>query len=128
MWSAAPDESIWIGLLRLTLRVPDSRGLKDKRKAVSRLKERVRARHGLAVAEVGHLEDRNRAVVAIVTVGNDARTVLSVLDRLRHELEHTAPALIETATVDIHRPGQEDFPDPSGGAWDSPPGYGSGHG
>jgi len=128
MWSAAPDESIWLGLLRLTLRVPDARGLKDKRKAVSRLKERVRARHGLAVAEVGHLEDRSRAVVAIVTVGNDARAVRSVLDRLRHELEHTTPALIETATIDIQRPSQDDFSMSTEEAWDSPSGYGSGHG
>lgn len=104
MWLPAPDESTWLGLLRLSLRAPGARSLKDKRKGLAGLKDRIRARFGLGVAEVGHLDDRSRAVVAVVAVSNDARLLRSTLDKVRHDIELNSTMLVEAAHIDIHRP------------------------
>ncbi|MAY80319.1 MAG: hypothetical protein CL930_05970 [Deltaproteobacteria bacterium] len=107
MFLPAPDESCWIGLLRLGLRVPGSRSLKDKRRAVSQIRDRLRARHNLSVSETGHLEDHGRAILCIALVANDRRFVQSVLDGIAHEVGQWRAALVENASVVTFRPGDE---------------------
>lgn len=85
MYLPAPDESFWIGVLRLVVRVPGSRSLKDRRKVVWGFRDRVFARHRAAVAEVGHLENHELAVLAVAVVGNDPRQLRARLDTLRDE-------------------------------------------
>lgn len=114
MFLPAPDEDIWVGVLRLGLVVPGSRGLKDKRKAVAQLRDRLRARHNLSVAEVGHLDSTLRSVVAIAMVGNDPRFLRSALDALRADIQGWSMALIDEADVEIHRP-YDEGPERQGG-------------
>ena len=104
MYFPAPDESIWVGVARLVLVVPGARSLKDKRRAVAAVRDRLKARRNVSVAEVGHLEDHTRAVVAVSMVGNDARFVRSALDALVHEVGGWNAALIEAADVTVMRP------------------------
>ena len=59
----APDEHIVVGVLRVVLHVPGSRSLKDRRRVVLSLKDRLVTRHKASVAEVGHLEAHDRAVL-----------------------------------------------------------------
>ncbi len=133
MWFEAPDESTWVGLLRLSLRARGARSLKDKRKHLAGLKDRVRARFGVRVAEVGHLDDRSRAVVAIVSVSNDARVLRSLLDKIIDDIRMSSELLIEASDVDIHRPmdqsgnlsDEEDWSDsPSTSTWGYDPDHG----
>lgn len=107
MFLPAPDESCWIGILRLALRVPGSRSLKDKRRAVSQIRDRLRSRHNLSVSETGHLEDHGRAILTIALVANDQRFVQSVLDGIAHEVGQWRAALVEHASVVTFRPGDE---------------------
>lgn len=104
MYLPAPDESIWVGLLRLELRMPGSRSLKEKRHGVSRVRERLRQRPELSVAEVGHLEDRARAVLAVCMVSSDARHLRSTLDGVVRDVTGWGFALLEGASVTIERP------------------------
>ena len=104
MFFPAPDESIWIGVLRLQILVPGARSLKDKRKAIQQIRERLKARGGLSVAEVGHLEDHTRAVLAVATVSNDARLLRSTLDTVAHEIESFGRGLVEHQEIAIQRP------------------------
>lgn len=97
MYLPAPDEHIHIGVLRLVLRIPGSRSLKDRRRVVASLRDRVAARHHTWLAEVGHLENHEAAVLAASVVGNDARVVRSRLDQVRAEAELLGDAyLVET--------------------------------
>jgi uncharacterized protein YlxP (DUF503 family) len=100
----APDEAIWIGMLRLSLVIPSARSLKDKRQVVSRVRERLRARKNLSVAEVGHLESHSRAILAICLVSNDPRNVRSQLDALAHEIDRLVPDSVGGCTVSIFPP------------------------
>lgn len=104
MYLPARDESIWVGVLRLALVVPGSRGLKDKRRAVSHVRDRLRSRDHLSVAEVGLLEDHQRAVLAVAMVSNDQRLLRSTLDGLAHEIEGWGRVLVEGRDLFVQRP------------------------
>jgi uncharacterized protein YlxP (DUF503 family) len=81
--------------------------LKDKRKVVAQLRDRLTARHRVAVAEVGWLEDAVRGVVAVSMVGNDAQHVRASLDALAHQIAQWSAALIEDVAIDVMRPWDE---------------------
>lgn len=105
----APDESCWVGVLRLALRVPGSHSLKDKRKSVAQVRDRLRSRKNLSVAEIGHLEDHSRAILAVAMVGNDQRFIRSALDRVVHDVGSWRAALIEDTSIQVQRPGDASF-------------------
>jgi hypothetical protein len=60
-----------VGLLTLEIHIPDSRSLKDKRQVLRSLKDRLRGRFNVAVAELDHQESWQRAQVGIVSLSND---------------------------------------------------------
>ena len=104
MWFPAPDESTWIGLLRMKLIVPGSRSLKDKRKAIAQVRERTRARLHLSIAEVGHLEDHRHASMAITMVGNNQQMIRTKLESLRYDIESWGRVIVHQHELTILRP------------------------
>ena len=73
-----------IGVLTLEIQIPDAHSLKDKRHVVKGLKDRLRSRFNVSVAEIDGLDTWQRSVVAAVTVSGDhqrAETVLQLVER-----------------------------------------------
>jgi uncharacterized protein YlxP (DUF503 family) len=60
-----------IGVLTLHIHVEHSHSLKDKRHVVKSLKDRLRQRFNIAVAEIDHLDSWQNSVLAAVTVSKD---------------------------------------------------------
>ena len=60
-----------IGVLTLELRLENSHSLKDKRHVVQSLKDRLRNKFNVAVAEIDYQDLWQRAAVAAVTVSSD---------------------------------------------------------
>jgi hypothetical protein len=60
-----------IGVLTLEIHVEDSHSLKDKRHVVKSLKDRLRARFNVSVAEIDWLDSWQNSLVAAVTVSKD---------------------------------------------------------
>ena len=78
-----------IGLLTLDIYVPESHSLKDKRQVLRSLKDRLRGRFNVAVAELDNHDNWQRAQVGVVSISNNAahleqslRTVLSDAEEL----------------------------------------------
>ena len=72
-----------IGVLTLEIHVEQSHSLKEKRHVVKSLKDRLRERFNVAVAEIDGLDSWQHAVVAAVTVSNDkvhAEKILSAVE------------------------------------------------
>ena len=61
-----------IGLLTLEIYLPEARSLKDKRQVLRSLKDRLRGRFNVAVAEMEHQELWQRAVVGVVSLSGEA--------------------------------------------------------
>lgn len=62
-----------ICVISLVLHIPMSHSLKDKRKHVKSLKERIKNRFNASVAEIAALDDWQRAVIGISMISNDRR-------------------------------------------------------
>src|SRR3989442_1744000 len=60
-----------IGVLTLELRLENSHSLKDKRHVVKSLKDRLRNKFNVAVAEIEFQDLWQRAAVAAVTIASD---------------------------------------------------------
>ena len=74
-----------VGVLTFELRLEHSHSLKDKRQVVKSLKDRLRARFNVAVAEIGEQEMWQRAVVAAVTVSSDRKAAEEALQRVEED-------------------------------------------
>lgn len=60
-----------VGVLTLELRLENSFSLKDKRQVVRSLKDRLRRKFNVAVAEIDYQDLWQRAAIAAVTVSPD---------------------------------------------------------
>ena len=56
--------------------------LKDKRRVVKSLKDRIAHAHNVSIAEVGALDEHRRSVIGMAMVSNDSRYVQSALSKL----------------------------------------------
>ena len=83
-----------VAILTLELVVYDAMSLKDKRRVIKSLKERIRNRFNVSVAEVEHLDSRQRATVAVAIVSNDAKFANGCLDRIVDLVRTQSPATL----------------------------------
>ena len=65
----------------LEVNISGSSSLKEKRRVVKSLKEKLKRNFNLALAEVGALDEWQRAEIAIVTVSNNIRHANSVISK-----------------------------------------------
>jgi len=71
-----------VGLLQLWIRIPDAMSLKDKRRAIKSVKDRIANRFNVSVAEVGLLESRREAELGVAIVSNDSNHAQSCLSKV----------------------------------------------
>jgi len=74
-----------IGVLTLEIVLQNSHSLKDKRHVVKSLKDRLRAKFNVAVAEIDHQDLWQRGLVACVTVSPDQAFAEQVLQSVERE-------------------------------------------
>jgi hypothetical protein len=80
---------MFVGTLTLKLAIFGATSLKDKRRVVSSLKERLGNRFNVSVAEVGSLDHRQQAELGVAMVANESRFVerclAKVVDYVRQD-------------------------------------------
>ncbi len=89
-----------IGVLTLEMRLDNSHSLKEKRHVVQSLKERLRHKFNVAVAEIDCQDLWQRAVVAAVTVSSDHGHAAAVLQSAEKEAVAQLGAVLVGATVE----------------------------
>ena len=67
-----------VGSLRVRLLVRESRSLKDKRQVVRSIKDRLRNRFNVSIAEVEAQDHRQLAILGIAMVSNEAAHIRTV--------------------------------------------------
>ena len=88
------EQSCFVTLLTVELLIPHSRSLKDKRRALQGIKERIRSKFNASVAEVAYQDKWQRAVLAICLVGSDKHYLLSNTARIRTLCEEASDVTI----------------------------------
>lgn len=74
-----------IGVLTLELHVEHSHSLKEKRSVVKGLKDRLRSRFNVSVAEIDFLDSWQHSVIAAVTVSKDKPFAEQVLQKIEND-------------------------------------------
>jgi uncharacterized protein YlxP (DUF503 family) len=71
-----------IGVLQLEIGIGDAMSLKDKRRVVKSLKDRIAHGHNVSIAEVGALDEHRRSIIGIAMVANESRYVEGALSKI----------------------------------------------
>lgn len=71
-----------IGVITFRLAIYQATSLKDKRRVVKSLKDRIRRRFNVSVAETDSLDSRQRAVLTAAIVANETRFVERCLQQV----------------------------------------------
>jgi len=83
---------VFVGICRVTLRLPENGSLKGKRKVVLSISQRLRNKFNVAVAEVGDTERWQISELGVSCVSNEAGHARDQLDNVVR--------FIETSRVD----------------------------
>ncbi len=86
-----------IGVIVLELRLDDAHSLKDKRHYVKSLKDRLRGKFNVAVAEIDYQDLWQRGLIACVTVSASKPHAEQVLQNVERE----AASLLGPLLVDV---------------------------
>jgi len=99
-WPVAGGAVAVIGVLTLELRLENAHSLKEKRHVVKSLKDRLRHKFNVAVAEIDHQDLWQRSVLAAVTVSSDQTHAEKVLRGVEDEAESLLGSELVAATVE----------------------------
>jgi hypothetical protein len=90
-----------VGTLKLKLLIREARSLKDKRRVLNSLRDRIRHEFNVSVAEVGDADLHQYAVLGVAVVGSDRRLLEQILSQVvdlvrRHPVAQLADYEVET--------------------------------
>jgi uncharacterized protein len=89
-----------IGVLTLEIQIEEAHSLKEKRHVVASLRERLRSRFNVAVAEIGYQDLWQRALVSAVTVSGDRGYAEGVLQAVEREAESILGGMLVGSIVE----------------------------
>ncbi len=90
-----------IGAYTLTIIIPTSQSLKEKRRVVRSIKDRLRSKYNISVAEIDGQDLWQRSTLAIVSVSNDEAILSNTFSRIRGEVESIIPGHIVDEQIEF---------------------------
>lgn len=90
-----------VGVLQVELSISDANSLKDKRRIILSLKDRIAHGHNVSIAEVGALDEHRRSILGIAMVSNDTRYVQGGLSKLVDLIRANAAVSLIDYQVDL---------------------------
>ncbi|MBC7924999.1 MAG: DUF503 domain-containing protein [Bryobacteraceae bacterium] len=89
-----------IGVLTMELQIEQAHSLKEKRHVVASLKDRLRSRFNVAVAEIGYQDFWQRSLISAVTVSGDHTRAEVILQAVEREAEGILGGMLVSTTVE----------------------------
>ncbi len=112
---------MFVGVLQFELVINESHSLKDKRRVVRSVKDKLHREHQVAVAEVAALDSLNLAVMGLAAVSNSGAYINALFDRIVAKLSHTPGARLGSCQRDVFKGDQlptESTTDDGAPLWD----------
>ena len=95
-----------VAIARVTLVLAAAHSLKDKRMVLRRLKDRVRDKFNVSIAEVDAQDMWQRAVLGITLVGGDRKHVESSIDEVLRFVRDNAPVATDEHEIQTFGAGE----------------------
>lgn len=90
-----------IGVLQVELLIGDATSLKDKRRVLMSIKDRLHRDFNVSVAEVDRQEAHQIAVLGVAAVGNEGSHVQGVLDKILDQLRTNRHVVLNDQQTEI---------------------------
>jgi uncharacterized protein YlxP (DUF503 family) len=90
-----------VGLLVLELHIPEAQSLKEKRQILRSLKDRLREKFNVAVAELDHQDVWQRSVVGVVTLSREEQHVEESLQHVLAEADRLLGPILVGHSVEL---------------------------
>lgn len=90
-----------VGVLRVRIGIFGALSLKDKRRVVKSIKDRLGNRHNVSVGEVDDLDHRQAATLGVAMVGNESRFVEGALSRIVDEFRALRDASLIDYSIEL---------------------------
>ena len=89
---------MFIGVCTIEMHIPESGSLKTKRHSLKSLKDRIRSKFNVSVAEIDHNDLWQKASLAVAAVSNDKSYLNQTLDHVL-DMVRSVP---EVSLLDYH--------------------------
>jgi uncharacterized protein YlxP (DUF503 family) len=90
-----------VGVCTIHLRLASSHSLKEKRRIIKSIKDRVKSRFNVSIAEVDALDSWQWAVIGVACVSNDSGFANSVLSNVVDFIENIRMAELIDYEIEI---------------------------
>ena len=93
---------MFVGLLKLELYLPTCRSLKEKRRVVKSIIDKLKSKNlNLSISEIGSLDKWKKSELAIVVVSNETKFIRSVLDKTINFLNENGSYQVLSTSVEV---------------------------
>jgi len=83
-----------VGSLEVEIFIPGSQSLKEKRKIVKSLKDKIRARFNVSISEVDFHDKWQRALIGISCVNSGRREVEIIFERIKNVIRENGEFVV----------------------------------
>ena len=92
---------MFIGVLKVGLYLSEPQSLKDKRRVMKSLTERLKNKFNMAIAETGYLDSWNNSEIGIVCISNEASHADSMLAAALNFIESQGTVELSSVQTEI---------------------------
>lgn len=92
---------MFIGVCTIEMHIPESGSLKTKRHSLKSLKDRIRSKFNVSVAEVDHNDLWQKASLAVAAVSNDKTYLNQTLDHVLDMVRSVPEVSLLDYTIEI---------------------------
>ena len=90
-----------LGLLQLEIFIPESQSLKDKRSVIKSLKETVRKKFNVSIAETGDQDKWGKSQISISKVSNQSSVIRKEFQNIQKDIERRYPLEIVNKVEEV---------------------------
>jgi len=90
-----------VGVCTIELFIPDGQSLKSKRQVLASLKDRLRDKFNVSVAEVGEQDLWQKAVLGVACVANEKAYVNQVLDQVMNHIRSVPMVEVVQSRIEL---------------------------
>jgi uncharacterized protein YlxP (DUF503 family) len=90
-----------VGVLTLEIRLPYCHSLKERRAVLRKMRDRIRSRFNVAVAELNHRDVWQSATLGVVSVSDSQAVLETVLQEVLRESENILGDDVASYTLDF---------------------------
>ena len=98
---------MFVGTLKFEIIIPGSKSLKDKRKVIQSLQDRIKAKFNVSIAEIDHQDKWQRSIIGLCFVNSGKKEIENISQKIREIFIENGDVLILNELSEIFYIGEK---------------------